>query len=95
MTRSGKAVQFIQDDGTVYITSVISIQNLIHGSIKGGICKLSQLPFKTDASRFPPSEMFTPAGYIPPSSPDAPDPQSEKGLKLQERKRAYKDENVW
>ena len=62
LTKSGKAVQVIDDDGRVYITSVNFVQGLLMGKSKFGFIKTKRLPFNVSKDRFEPSELYDPDG---------------------------------
>ena len=64
LTKSKKAIQIIDDDGRVYVTSVNSILYLLKGFAKGGFITTKRLPFDGAKDRFAPSELYDPEGVI-------------------------------
>jgi hypothetical protein len=58
LTSSGKGVNFIDDDGNVYITSLTYLRSYLN-STKPFIV-LARLPEKVSSNRFPKSPVFNP-----------------------------------
>lgn len=85
LTRSGKAILVIDDSGKVFVTSVISIQNIINKAIP--FVLLSKMPFDVPANRFKQSPVYTPPGYIPPE--EGRSAMDAKHLKDSDEKKAY------
>lgn len=99
LTKSKKAVQFITDEGDIYQTSVVSFRNLLNDTIKGDFILLSKLPFGVSPDRFPKSEVYQAAGYLPPKDDEPLTPSNDvfstKNQKANKEKKMYKDVNVW
>lgn len=90
LTGSKNAILFIQDDGRTYVTSKVSILNLLNGAIKGGFVLLSELPYQNDYSaKFKPSPIFKPDGYIPPKDGQSAINQAER--KRNKKAKVYED----
>ncbi len=96
-TKSGKAVQFIDEDGTVFGTSVVSIHNMLNGAIKGDFVLLSRMPWKVNPGRFKESPLYEPPGYIPPKdeSKNNSDALSVQNRKQNQDKKIFEDKKVW
>ncbi len=60
LSKSGKQVQFITDDGLVYGISITSLSTLLAGNIKQGLSVLTLMPYAADTRRFPKSLIWNP-----------------------------------
>jgi len=99
LTKSKKAVQIIDDEGHVYITSVNSVLYLLKGLAKGSFITTKRLPFDVAKDRFKPSELYDPDGVFTGNASKTltttNDAISQKVLKGNEVKKAFVDKNVW
>lgn len=91
LTKSGKAISFIDEEGNVFVTSKIAMINMLNGTLNGNFVLLSRLPFKIDQNRFKPSPVYIPPGYIAPKDDDA---LSHESRKANEQKKVYSDADV-
>lgn len=62
LSRSGKSLLFISDDGVQYFTSVSWLNGLLSGRFSNGMIVLKRLPFGVPVGKFPLSELYDPAG---------------------------------
>jgi len=97
LTKSGKAVQFIDEEGNVFQTSVIYLQSLIKGNIRGNFILFNLLPFKVAKDRFKPSPLYNPKQQsvedrVLTTTNDA---ISNKTIKTNEQKKQFEDKPVW
>ena len=56
LSKSKKQLQFITDDGEIYVCSAKSMAGLVYGSFP--ILRLNKFAQKTDPDRFPKSEIY-------------------------------------
>ncbi len=63
LSKSKKQVQFIDDDGNIFVTSAIWMSNLLQDKMKGGMIHLSRFPLKASPDRFKKSPLYDPKGY--------------------------------
>jgi signal peptidase I len=70
LTKSEKAVLFIDEEGNVFGTSVIAVQNMLNKSLRGDFVLLSKFPYKVNKDRFKPSPLYEPPGYVKPKEGD-------------------------
>ena len=96
LTKSKKAVMFVDEQGTAFMTSVVAIQNMLSGNIKGDFILLSRMPFTINPDRFKKSPLYEPDGYIAPkdstrNQTDALGPQNRQDNK---EKRQYTDVTI-
>lgn len=99
LTKSKKAVQFIDEFGNVFQTSVVVLKNLLAGGTRGNIVLLNRLPFKVSVDRFATSEVWNPNDLpIPSLLPDgqelADDALSRKTRDKKRKKKVYVDKEV-
>jgi len=96
LTKSKKAVMFVDEDGTPFMTSVVAIQNMLSGNIKGDFVLLSRMPFSINPSRFKKSPLYKPAGYIEPkdSTKNTSDALSVQNRQDNKEKKQYIDKVV-
>jgi len=97
MTKSGKAVQVIDDDGNVFGTSLVAIQNMLSGTIRGNFVLMSRMPYKVNADRFKDSPLYMPPGYIAPKdeTKNMSDAISVQSRAENKQKKQFEDVNVW
>lgn len=62
LSKSGAQVQFIADDGTVYVTSTNYLMGLMQGTMAKNMVLLSKLPIPMSKDRFPESVLWDPNG---------------------------------
>jgi len=58
LTKSKKAVQFIDENGIVFQTSAFYLQRLLDGDVRGNFILLARLPFTVAKDRFKPSPLY-------------------------------------
>jgi hypothetical protein len=97
ITKSGKALQVIDDEGKVFQTSVNSIAYLLAG--KAPFITTVRMPFNVAPGRYKPSEIWTDNGKINPKSiiqadTTKDDPQSRKTLEEKKKEKVYTDKVV-
>ena len=97
LTKSKKALTFTDEEGNVFITSVVAVKQLMSGTTKSGFVLLSRLPFKINPDRFKKSEVYYPEGYVPPDdeTTNANDAFSDKSTKANKQQKQFKDIKVW
>lgn len=97
LTKSGKAVQFIDESGNVFQTSVIYLQSLIEGNLRGNFILLNLLPFKVATDRFKPSPLYNPKQerVEERTLTTTNDALSQKSIKASEQKKQFEDKSVW
>ena len=78
LTKSGKSIQVIDDDGRVYGTSIAYMTSLLNGTLKKGWILMARMPFDASPDRFQKSEL-----WIPPNADKA---YLEKQKELREEK---------
>ena len=59
---TGKQLQIVTDDGTVYCTSVSYMRSLLYGHLKGNMILLGKFPNKVNPDRYKKSEVYDPSG---------------------------------
>ncbi len=62
-TSSGNGVQFIDDEGNVFMTSALYVRQLLDGNNRSGLILLNRLPLKVSEDRFKKSPLWDPKGY--------------------------------
>lgn len=99
LNSSGKAVQVITDNGEIYQTSVVFLQGLLMGKAKGNFITTSRLPYNVSPTRFKPSILWDPQGIFKGDAAKTltttNDSLSQKSLKTNEKKKVFKDVNIW
>lgn len=99
LTKSGKAVQIVDDDGRIYQTSVNSMMYLLSGKAKGGFITTVRLPFSVAANRFAPSKLYDPNGVFKGDAgktlTTTNDSLSVKTREAVQVKKVYEDKKVW
>jgi hypothetical protein len=105
LTKSGSAVQFIDDDGRCYSTSATFILGLLSGKKVMPFVILSRMPFGVNPGRFPESPIWIPEGMTKEevlnkmSSEsglrNANDALSIKATEEKKQEKAYTDSKVW
>jgi len=95
LTRSKKALLFIDDDGNTFVTSVAVVRNIIDDKIRVPFASMKRLPFKTSPDRFEKSELYLPPGYVAPREDKGEDGLDPRYLKRKEVKKSYEDKMVW
>lgn len=100
LTKSGKAIQVVDDDGRVYVTSVNSLVMLMNGNAKPGFLMMKRLPFNVSPDRFEQSPVYDPDGVFEKEGTEKSlntgnDMFSKKGREQSEQKKAYTDKSVW
>ena len=104
MSKSGKALLLITDEGDVFLTSKTWAENLMNPkkhSKKKPFLLLTRMPGKVDTSRFQRSPVFNPETGQRESQDEVKaseykgDALSDKFRNEQRQKKAYKDKVVW
>jgi len=96
LTKSGKGLLFIDDDGRVYNTSINYLLGLINGRAKYSIVTLSRLPFDVPSDKFPKSPVYNPDGIVQDKTVDKTDRMSKTSMESQEAKKLFMgDDNIW
>lgn len=91
LSKSGKALLFIADDGTVYIAPKAMVQSMCDGSYKKKMFLLGKMPIQADLSRFEQSKVWGDA----PSHIAGRDAFDYKHQKANEQKKSFEDKDVW
>ena len=60
LSGSKKQIQFITDEGDMFVTSCAFLSRLIGGYMNCGFVVLSKMPFSASADRFPKSPVYNP-----------------------------------
>ncbi len=63
LSNSNKQVQFITDEGVVYVTSVKYLIGCLNKDDPAFILRLARLPLLVQEGRFPKSEVWNPNNY--------------------------------
>jgi hypothetical protein len=58
LTSSKKSVQFVDDEGNVFYTSVYIVEKMLKGEIRGDFVLLTRMPSKVAEGRFMKSPVF-------------------------------------
>lgn len=94
LTASKQAIQFIDDEGNVFQTSVLWITKLLNGENTYGVVTLTRLPMRASQDRFQKSPLLGAVQkdeYIR-REDDAFNPQRRADV---EQKKAYEDKQVF
>ena len=94
LSKSKKSVQFIDDNGNVFFTSVNYLLGLLNGKSPSGFILLKRLPIPISSGRFAKSPLWDPDGVVN-SKTLSVDAFSEKYAKDTEKKNSVKDRVVW
>ena len=99
LSSSKKSVQFIDENGNVFFTSVNYLLGLLNGKSPYGFIQLKRLPVPIAMTRYKPSEVWDPNGVLDgrtieniEQKVDGHSPNLKKEL---EKKEAVKDKVVW
>lgn len=93
LSQSGKAVQVILDDGTVYCSSASIVMSLISGKIKPFVV-MSEMPLRTVPGKFPRSQVWSPDGTKIEAYAGVKDVFSLKAKQQQQQHNAFEDKSV-
>ena len=97
LTKSKKAVMFVDDDGNAFFTSVNFFVGLLNG--KSDFLLLKRLPNKISDKRFKKSELWDPEGVFKNvdsrSLTTANDALSSGVLREKEEVKGFEDKQVW
>jgi hypothetical protein len=97
LSASLKQVQFVDDEGNVFVTSRKFLEGLLSGGNPGRVLVLSLLPNKVSLDRFPKSEVWNPG--LRDESVDGVsvnrDVLSRKASEVREVKKSFVDKEVW
>ena len=64
LSGSGKQVQFIDDDGNVFVAAKGVVAKLLAGAVDNNLIKLNRMPEGVSPSRFGKSEVWYPPNYV-------------------------------
>jgi hypothetical protein len=64
MSKSGKQVQFIDNQGNVFVTSTNYLASILMGTLQKEMIILAQLPLGVHPGRYPKSPMYDPQGLL-------------------------------
>lgn len=101
LSTSGRQVQFIDDEGNVFVTSSAYVMGLFQGKSNHQLILLSRLPLKASKDRFKQSPLYDPSGLMKENNShetnidkakDAFAPSTIKELKEVNQ---FKDKQVW
>ena len=101
LSKSGKQLQFITDEGELYCTSTTYAGLLLNGKIKSNFVLLSKMPFGVDKNRFKQSPIYDPEGkYAKLQESDAfkgknKDAFSGSTKEVLEEQKNFEDKVVW
>jgi hypothetical protein len=96
LSKSGKQLQFIDEEGNMFVTSAAFVMGLMQGRSKYGFLLLSRLPLKVAKDRFKESPLYDPSGLAQANESHGDnDALSQKSLKAQKQVNTYKDKVVW
>ena len=96
LAKSKRSVQFIDDEGNVFFTSVNFLQGLLLGKSKHDFVLLKRMPLKASADRFQKSEVWIPEGVDPRTiEMSNEDSFSKKSIKKQDDSKNFVDKKVW
>ena len=98
LSNSKLQVQFISDEGVVYVTSVKYLLGMLNRGDAGFILRLNRLPLPVSDGRFPKSEVWNPNGYTGDTvdgSKQGRDVLSVKGREGLKEVVGFKDKEVW
>lgn len=100
LSKSKAQVQFVADDGTVYVTSTNYLMGLMQGTMTKNLVILSKLPIPMSKDRFPESPLWDPNGLatkhnVYKASTTGNDGSSPKLKKELEQKQTQEDINPW
>lgn len=96
LSSSGKQLQVVCDDGSVFVTSVAFLLRLVDGSLRSPFIVCSLLPNKASVDRFPKSPVYNPGlgRVVVDSSKVSSDSFSKKSTSSVKVKRVFSDEEV-
>lgn len=97
LSKSGKQLQFICDEGVVYVTSVHYLLGMINKGNPAFIVTMNKLPLKVSKDRFPVSPVWNPEGLqedVVNSDKTTQDPLSIKGRDNLQKVEGFKDKEV-
>ena len=97
LSSSLKQVQFISDDGSVFVTSRKFLEGLLGGNNPGRVLVLGLLPNKVSLDRFPKSVVWSPELKDESVSGVSVnrDVLSRKASEVREVKKGFVDKEVW
>jgi hypothetical protein len=97
LSASLKQVQFVDDDGRVFVTSVKFLLGLLSGGSPGRVLVLGLLPNRVSVDRFPKSEVWCPELRDESVSGVSVnrDVLSRKASEVRDVKKSFVDKEVW
>ena len=100
LSSSGKQLQFIDDEGNMFVTSAAFVMGLMQNRSKHGFLLLSRYPNKISKDRFKQSPLWDPSGLAANNEQHENVNQSSDGLSIKSRKeqeevKQFKDKKVW
>lgn len=100
LSKSQKQVQFIDDQGNVFVTSSNYLMGLLQGTMAKKLILLNRMPLPVNEDRYPKSPLWDPNGLATKhehmrDSSAGTDISSEKGKKLRQEQAKKEDINPW
>ena len=99
LSYSKKSVQFVDEQGNVFFTSVNFLLGLLNGKSPHGFIQMKRLPIPIAMGRFKPSELWDPEGLIDKRTleplKNANDGFSKKSIEQNKDVENIKDKVVW
>jgi len=97
LSSSGKQLQFIDDEGNIFVTSASFVMGLMQGRSKYSFLLLNRFPNKVAKGRFKQSPLYDPSGLAAANEKHSTnvDSFSSKELKAGKAVKSYTDKKVW
>lgn len=97
LSRSGKQVQFVDEEGFVFVTSATFLNKLLAGELRNGMILLSRLPQRVSVDRFKPSPVWNPNGLEVDTNDKrvTEDAFANKSVEKRTKSKNYKDRSIW
>jgi hypothetical protein len=105
ITRSGRGITFIDDEGNVFLTSKVYLESLLRGTLSSNFILLQRLPDRIPENKFSKSPLFVineqtmsvQEGVISEGDKveNKLDPMSTGVIQLKEKKNNFEDKMVW
>jgi hypothetical protein len=95
LTKSGKGVLFIDDDGNTFVCSLGYFESLKGRTNGPNFVLLSRLPFKNDSKGFKKSPLYDPEGLAKDDTLEDKAGLGKDIVNAVEQQKGYKDKNIW